>query len=135
MAERLSGWGLENDIRRLIGWTDIQADHVWRRYKNHPCWKMWRFAQSELCDYGLTICNEWIGRGCNDTTKWKFEAVKPYLVDNEFNYPLIWINYDPLFAGQRSNLIRKKPEFYKLHGWNEPDNLEYIWVDNGEGLM
>ena len=38
-----------------------------------------------------------------------------------------WIGDDRVHASHRSNLLRKDPSYYSVHGWTEPDNIEYFW--------
>ena len=39
----------------------------------------------------------------------------------------IWLGNKRLHASHRSNLLRKKPDFYKNYGWKEPHDLPYYW--------
>lgn len=41
-----------------------------------------------------------------------------------------WLGNDKFHASHRSNLLRKKPEYYSSFGWKESDNLPYIWPIN-----
>lgn len=38
-----------------------------------------------------------------------------------------WFGDDQFHAAHRSNLLRKYPEWYSQYGWNEPNDLAYIY--------
>ena len=38
-----------------------------------------------------------------------------------------WVGDLDIHASHRSNLLRKDRDFYGKYGWNEPDNLDYVW--------
>lgn len=94
-------------------------DYGW---KNHTTVLMWRGYELALCEYLNCILYEWIEvRG--------FKNLKiPYTNLNgcRIEYPH-WLGNPRFHAGQRSNLLRKKPSHYRQFGWEEPDNLSYIW--------
>jgi hypothetical protein len=95
------------------------------RWKNHPAVKMWD-GYIEFLIYYLTIhiC-EWHNRGfknnkClihlqNLSSKIKNKVVKPNWLTEEF------------IESHRSNLIRKKPEYYRPLFPNTREGLSYIW--------
>ena len=93
-------------------------------WQNHPAVKMWRGHYIALASYGMTICDEWLRRGFNDTCKAKIEAF--LWVDGNGNDPSFIGNPD-FHASHRSNLLRKDPVFYGPYGWTEPHNLPYVW--------
>lgn len=45
-------------------------------WSNHPCTRMWRPYAQALIDYGVVICDEWVGRGYKDTCRDKLLAFK-----------------------------------------------------------
>jgi len=42
------------------------------------------------------------------------------------SYPW-WLGRGDFHGSHRSNLLRKYPEHYAKFGWEEPDNLPYVW--------
>lgn len=89
---------------------------------NHTAVLMWRGYELALCDYLNHILYEWIEvRG--------FKNVKiPYtnLTGCRVEYPH-WLGNEDFHSGQRSNLLRKKYSHYSQFGWEESDDLPYIW--------
>jgi len=64
-----------------------QFMYISKKYKNHPAWRMWIGYEPALIEYGLTICQEWIDRECQDTFYDKILVFndmlkQPYSVDN-----------------------------------------------------
>ncbi len=100
------------------------------RWKNHPAVKMWKGYEIALLEYGIVICDEWILRGYKDSLKNKFLFYfwKEWTHTEQvyWKYP-DWFGNKDFHASHRSNLLRKNKEFYSKYGWEEPDNLEYIW--------
>lgn len=94
---------------------------------NHPAAKMWRGYERCLGVYGMIVCNEWTGRGYHDTCHDKIRSMLPDdLIYNDAPAPS-WIG-DPAFhAAHRSNLLRKDPVYYGRFGWEEPNDLPYVW--------
>lgn len=78
-----------------------------RAWANHPCTKMWRGFVPCLALYGITICDEWIRRGCRDIMRSRFE---PYLQGNTLSP--IWLGYEPMHYAHRSRLVQKKESHY-----------------------
>lgn len=94
-------------------------------WSNHPAAVMWRNHTNALVAYGLEICHEWfVARGYKDTCRYKLMA---YLdKDSPIEMPP-WLG-DPAFhASHRSNLLRKDPVWYGQFGWEEADDLPYVW--------
>lgn len=91
---------------------------------NHPATKMWKGHTNALVLYGVAVCLEWRQRGYKDTC---LEKIQSHWRD-ELNTDMPnWINNPDFFAAHRSNLLRKKPEYYSKFNWVEPDTLPYIW--------
>ena len=90
-------------------------------WRNHPAVLMWEGYEFQLCQYAVIICEEWIRRGYVDNLLGFFKAKK---------YPVCqlppWFGGD-IHASHRSNLLRKKKEYYSQFNWKEPDNLPYVW--------
>lgn len=107
----------------------LNALETGRGWIYHPATKMWRGYEYQLCEYGIYICAEWIGRGYVDNLLEEFierqdryddTGMPPWMGDEEFH------------ESHRSKLMMKKPEYYNFP--NTRLNLPYIWpVLNGNG--
>lgn len=86
---------------------------------NHPAVKMWRGHEQALSLYMNHCIIEWTNRGFKNTMKLA-EGIGS--VDNP-----VWLGDEKFHASHRSNLLRKFPEHYSQFGWEEKDNLPYIW--------
>jgi hypothetical protein len=94
------------------------------RWRNHPAVKMWKGYETALATYGLAICDEWIARGYVDNLR------KFFLVRSKNTYQLPkFIGLKKFHDSHKSNLLRKKPEYYSTF-WNITDTLEYYWPTN-----
>lgn len=92
---------------------------------HHPATKMWKGHEKALLGYGIEIAAEWRKRGKKDTTLEWFE--ERYLRGSAALEMPPWLG-DPLLAAtHRSSLLRKDPAYYGRFGWNEPEDLEYVW--------
>lgn len=96
-------------------------------WKNHPAAKMWVGYVPMLVEYGRVICEEWRGRGYND-------SLLPFFCDyaNSFGFGNLreippWLGDEAFHASHRSNLLRKDAEFYSQFGWSESPDLPYVW--------
>lgn len=49
-----------------------------------------------------------------------------YDISKEVEMPC-WLGWEKFHSSHRSNLLRKDPIHYGRYGWNEPNNLEYVW--------
>jgi len=94
---------------------------ITKGWRTHPATIMWEKNLDSLKLYANTIIEEWIFRGYKNTME--FYALPPL---NEIEHPW-WLGCEAFHASHRSNLLRKKFEFYSKFGWTEPDNLPYIW--------
>lgn len=88
-------------------------------WKHHPAVIMWKGYENCLKYYYNCIVNEWVFRGYKNTMQLEF-------VEIPITYPK-WFFYEDLFASHRSNLLRKNFAYYSQFGWQEKDNLPYIW--------
>jgi hypothetical protein len=105
-----------------IARTLLKLNDGWR---NHPAVKMWKGYEAYLIKiYLRDIMDEWISRGYrNEKCEQHFiqlselvgDSIKPYWIDNDF------------CISHQSNLVRKKPEYYRQFFPNVPDDLEYVW--------
>ena len=95
----------------------------------HPAVRMWRGHEAWLASYGREICTEWRSRGYQDAQLEYFqEAMRRFPWSP---YPS-WLGDERFHLSHRSNLLRKKPEHYRVLWPNDPDDLPYIWP---EGLL
>ena len=96
-------------------------------WRNHPATKMWRGHEEMLCNYALTMCEEWVRRGYKDTlTDWFCDAWQELHTSPPTRIWMDWLT-DDLILSHRSNLIRKAPEHYAPLWPDVPDNLPYVW--------
>jgi len=88
---------------------------------NHPIHNIWKNHLEALKQYYNLCISEWVSRGYRNNLE-----VLP--VDlTKLTYPPL-VGYEPFHASHRSNLLRKKPDFYAKYNWKEPDNLAYVWT-------
>lgn len=93
---------------------------------HHPCTKMWTGYGYWLCKYGEEICKAWRYKGYQDTCLPKIQKFREWFPSCSLKPP--WLGNPLLHQSHRSNLIRKKPEYYRdTLGWNDPDDLPYWW--------
>ncbi len=97
---------------------------VTQGWRNHPAVRMWRGHSLALLDYGVVVCREWLRRGGDDTVLEKMEDMRAGLTGADVP---AWVGTPALHASHRSNLLRKDPEFYARHGWDDPHDLPYFW--------
>jgi len=117
--KRLGNQRLEAKVilKTLLGESD--------GWKHHPAVKMWRGHELQLAQYGAAMCCEWVRRGFKDTQLSWFVQVAVGLPERTTEPP--WLRDERLHASHRSNLLRKKPEYYAQFGWEEPSTLPYYW--------
>lgn len=107
---------------------DYMSEKWWERcigHKNHPAVHMWRGSETSLVSYGESICREWKKRGYKDNLLPKISAFYAAF-GSKIVYPN-WLGDTKFHAAHRSNLLRKKPEWYQRYGWTEKADLPYIW--------
>lgn len=99
----------------------------WHR---HPATRMWVGYHEALALYGLACYWQWQQR-----LKLGMRGGKLWHVSGEFfvGLPLNrlaamppWLGNEAFHRSHRSNLLRKKPEWYRLF-FNDVDNLPYVW--------
>lgn len=123
--------GKENLLKPSTGW------------QNHPAALMWRGYEDLLGAYLNTSIKVWVGRGYNNTmefvpTNTVYDSIPAddisFGILNSFAQP-VWLKdmeySERLFSSHRSNLLRKNPEHYSQFGWDEPNDLEYLWPKSG----
>jgi hypothetical protein len=98
-------------------------------WKNHPAVKMWKGYEKFLVnDYLKAMLDEWQDRGFkNEKCLSHYYRLSQYSkgVGEDYKVPP-WIDHD-FCEAHKSNLLRKKPEYYKNHWNNVPDDLPYVW--------
>lgn len=99
-------------------------------WRNHPAVRMWRGYPLALACYHDIVILEWTSRGHNSTmahlVSYAIDEVKARIERHDCRIPP-WFNTLDFHASHRSNLLRKDPFWYGQFGWNEPDNLPYVW--------
>lgn len=97
-------------------------------WQNHPAVKMWRGYEPYLIRvYLVAMIDEWAGRGYRNIKVLEHLNELTSRVCHSSIVAPPWFDNKDLFISHRSNLIRKKPEYYKPMWPDVPDNLEYIW--------
>ncbi len=99
-------------------------------WQNHPATRMWRGYEDALMLYSFAMCMEWRRRGFKDNLAGEFAyAFAKQGVTNAEAVILrpAWASTEEIYASHRSNLLRKDKVFYGKFGWQEPDNLPYVW--------
>ncbi len=91
---------------------------------NHPAIRMWNGYETALAIYGLITCEEWISRGYRDSLRSKFFSY--YLAHKKVVYPW-WLGIEEFHVSHRSNLLRKKKEYYEKFFNDVPSDMEYFW--------
>ena len=112
------------DYRRL-GKQRVEASQIistivnGSRWINHPAVKMWKNHINALSLYMNCMIEEWIRRGY-------INNMKIVTITHPIMYP-DWLGNEDFHASHRSNLLRKKYDWYIRFGWTEPIDLDYIW--------
>jgi hypothetical protein len=90
-------------------------------WSNHAASRMWRGYETALLLYSDVIIREWVGRG--------YKNNMPFLAPCDITTIKLppWLGRRDFHASHRSNLLRKKPDFYEQYGWSEPQTLPYVW--------
>lgn len=92
-------------------------------WRSHPAVKMVKPYQAWLCLYSIKICQEARRRGYVDNLLPHFEKellTYPYIIQPH------WLG-SYLHTTHKSNLIRKKADYYAPLFPNIPPNLPYFW--------
>lgn len=111
--QRVETWQI---LRALTG-----ASSGWA---HHPAVVMWRGSERALCVYGITVCDEWIRRGYQDTMRERFAfALQTFI--GPTTPP--WLGDEDFHLSHQSNLIRKLPGHYGPLFPGVPDDLPHVW--------
>lgn len=89
-------------------------------HHNHPILNIWKDYIDALKKYYNFSLDIWVKKGYNNNLS------KIHINTKNIKYPSL-IGYEPFHQSHRSNLLRKKPEFYSKYNWDVPNNLSYIW--------
>jgi hypothetical protein len=93
-------------------------------WKNHPAVLMWEGHEDFLRLYSISICTEWISRGCMDTTlSWFIEGFS-------WDYkptPPLWWGDERVHESHRSKLLSKNLDHYGTYFSSTPSDLDYFW--------
>jgi hypothetical protein len=114
--QRVEGMQLLKTLTSNGGWS------------NHPAAKMWKGHEASLANYTLAVIEQWKSRGYKDTCDGKVREICSL---NGINLDTAsfpdWLGDRDFHISHRSNLIRKKPDYYS-HMWPDvPNDLPYIW--------
>lgn len=114
------------------------------RWENHPAVRMWSGYEDALILYGwhmyfeLQLLYRVNKRGGVEKHK-SGEYILSIAMDKKLTlthkiYGFMnrieappWLGQEDFHASHRSNLLRKKPEYYRKFWPHEPDNLPYVW--------
>lgn len=108
-----------NEAKVLIDLHDGRTDNKW---KNHPAYKMWIGYVNHLKSYHNKMIKYAKERKLNVTQDF-FESD----CTNE-NIPFFLYDPDPrVILSHRSNLMRKKPDYYSQFGWKDYGINGYFW--------
>lgn len=117
--QRVEAWQI---LQLVSGQTD-------NRWKHHPIVRMWTGHERALALYGSYMCTFWKQRGYKDTLQQRFEEfLRKNPIPKDELYMPGWMGSEALHASHRSNLLRKDPKWYSQFGWEEKDNLPYVWL-------
>ena len=98
-----------------------------KAWQNHPAVRMWKGYEFALLQYQRAIVREWTGRGYKDTCLQKTEELYAMYAKSAKKDMPVWLGHEKFHASHRSNLLRKKIEWYNQYKWLEPNDMEYVW--------
>ncbi|NHA68498.1 MSMEG_6728 family protein [Phycicoccus flavus] len=113
-------------------------------WANHPAVLMWRGHLEALGRYGLTMCEEWVGRGHADTCAETIVAdlavagvgrIRAYRDLAAAGGLPPWLLDRDLRLSHRSALVRKDPDHYGPLFPDVPDDLPYVWPVRSEAAV
>lgn len=96
-------------------------------WRNHPVVRMWRGWEHLLVDYGLAVCAEWVERGYTDTCAEKIARFDTQFHGQRDGRVPRWLGDEVFHLSHRSNLVRKKPDWYGPVWPRVPSDLPYVW--------
>jgi hypothetical protein len=91
-----------------------------KAWSHHPATLMWLNYSDFLTLYYNLSLDIFAKHGGNNIKlqllPCKKYSAKPY-----------WLGNKEFHDSHKSNLLRKKPEYYSQFNWDVPDNLPYVW--------
>lgn len=90
-------------------------------WRHHPCVKMWKGCEEALLFYSDTMIKEWVRRGYKNTMKLLFTG------DPEKMRLPRWLGDESFHRAHRSNLVRKRPDYYGKIFTDVDGSLPYVW--------
>lgn len=103
-----------------------------RGWPHHPVTKMWAGYEWALLHYQKATVDEWNSRGYKQDTVFikTFNLYYAYRGEdhNVRNVVPPWLGNREFHKSHRSTLVRKKPEHYRLHFPDEPDDIEIKYI-------
>lgn len=94
---------------------------------------MWKGYELSLYDYLQAVCYEWHDvRGYKDSVLKKAkDELLPWCYLNCKDEQPKWLGNEDFHKSHISNLVRKKPEYYRpIFGNDILNNLKYVWPQN-----
>lgn len=113
--QRVEGMQL---LKAILGVKKLDGN-FYKGWQNHPATKMWLSYPDALKVYTNSMINEWIRRGYKNN-------MQLYKVPRNYTMP-DWLGNEYFHASHRSNLLRKDFNYYSQYGWQEQNDLPYIW--------
>lgn len=113
-----------SEALQILRALDRSRDYGWR---NHPAVRMWRGYPVALAMYGVNACEEWVARGYQDTVASTIieEAARGDFERADSLVPP-WLGDEAFHLSHRSQLARKRPEYYgRLFG--PVPEVPYVW--------
>lgn len=93
-------------------------------WKNHPAVLMAKGYEAFFIEYGLTIANQCVKNGWNDTLIPKISEFKKLFT--EYKIPPYW-GFDKFHSSHRQTLLFKNLNWYSQFNWSEEPKYEYWW--------
>lgn len=94
-------------------------------WDNHPAAWMWHGHFHHLALYCIAGLDELTKRGRHYPHHYEFFREQLEMYDD--TGPPYWLGNEAFHSSHRSNLLDKRPLWYRKFGWTEPDNLAYVW--------
>lgn len=117
------------------------AGYAWA---SHPAVLMWKGYEEALGSYGRAMCDEWVGRGFDDTCAGTIQAdlatagvtqIRDFdTLVAEASLPP-WLADEDVQRSHRSALVRKDPAHYAAIFPEVPPDLPYVWPVRSEAVL
>jgi hypothetical protein len=99
---------------------------------NPHAYNMWVGWEGHLAFYGMCMAHEWMMRGYDDNTSYRFKEI----IDDGDGLHLVfppWMEDLWMLRSHRSRLVEKLPSHYGALFPNTPANMPYLWPVNEKG--